>query len=130
MSFLKEFGFNPPVVGQEPTAPVKKALHPQLIPVDAVHTGDGWCFAALEDGSVQVRVINPADGRPVVATVLTRAEFDTVLAAVRPPAPAASGGSMPFSEQMQAAVANMSPEVKAILDAPVTAIPTKSDDNA
>jgi hypothetical protein len=79
----RNFGFTPPMVNEQQVAQ-KKALPAQLIPPDAVHTGDGWTFQPLPDGTVNVRVINPIDGNVVASTLLTSEEFDAVLRTVRP----------------------------------------------
>jgi hypothetical protein len=37
----------------------KKEIPAMLIPADAIHTGDGWCWQRRQDGSVRVTVIEP-----------------------------------------------------------------------
>lgn len=71
-----QFGYTPPAPNAAPEP--KKAIPAGLIPDDALHTGDGWIWQRLADGSVQVRVLNPSAGNVQAATVLTPDEYAQV----------------------------------------------------
>lgn len=81
------FGFTPPTVQEAAAKPAqKKALPAHLIPKGAIHTGDGFVFQRLTDGSVKILIISPDSGQPQrPPTVLTPAEWVQVRDLVEPP---------------------------------------------
>jgi hypothetical protein len=56
----------------------KKTIPEQLIPPDAIHTGDGVCFRPRVDGGVDLIVMSPTTGGALVMSELTHEEWGKV----------------------------------------------------